>query len=237
MPSKRKSKSSRANGAKSRGPVTPEGKARSSRNAIKHGLNSRVVVLPHEDRASFEHLRTSYLDRFQPANQPEADLVETMASARWRLNRLVAIETKLFEKEMVLRDAEISEQFMEIDGEGKLACVFERCANEGKSLAMLMRYEGQLNRTYDRAFKQLQILQKPAPPAVGGEFTRAGLCGQTPDKSSPSTPPKELQNEPTAAPPGPRVGVPTSLHSTSEGVIVDFPVTVDLPKEAAWTFR
>jgi hypothetical protein len=174
MPSKRKSRASRANGAKSKGPVTPEGKARSSRNALKHGLNSEIVVLPHEDRAAFEDLRDSYMERFQPAGQPEADLVETMASARWRLNRLVAIESRLFEKEMVLHDAEISEQFKEIDGEGKLACVFDRCANEGKALAMLMRYEGQLNRTYDRAFRQLQVLQKSPPPAA----------------------PKELQNEP-----------------------------------------
>lgn len=236
MPSKRKSKASRANGAKSKGPVTPEGKARSSCNAVKHGLNSEVVVLPHEDRAAFEHLRAAYMERFHPAGQPEADLVETMASARWRLNRLVAIETRLFEKEMVLHDAEISEQFKEIDAEGKLACVFERCANEGKSLALLMRYEGQINRTYDRAFRQLQALQKPAQAAVGGPS-----CGQVPEKPPLPAPPKELQNEPTAlpaaAPPGPRVGVPTSLHSASEGVIVDLPVTVDLPKEAAWTFR
>jgi hypothetical protein len=178
MPSKRKSRASRANGAKSKGPVTPEGKARSSRNALKHGLNSEIVVLPHEDRAAFEDLRDSYMERFQPAGQPEADLVETMASARWRLNRLVAIESRLFEKEMVLHDAEISGQFKEIDGEGKLACVFDRCANEGKALNMLLRYEGQLNRTYDRAFRQLQVLQKSKPPA----------------------PPKELQNEPEPNP-------------------------------------
>lgn len=98
-------------------------------------------MLPHEDRDAFEHLRASYLDRFQPTGQPEADLVETMASARWRLNRLVAIETKLFEKEMVLHNDEVTEQFVDIDEEAKLACVSERCANEGEALVLLVRYE------------------------------------------------------------------------------------------------
>ena len=54
----------RENGAKSRGPVTPEGKAASSRNAIKTGehANSKSVYTPHpsvltnEDRQGFFRL-------------------------------------------------------------------------------------------------------------------------------------------------------------------------------------
>ncbi len=196
MPSPRKSAAARANGAKSKGPVTPNGKARSSRNAIQHGLNSAVVVLPQESRAAFDHLRAAYMDRFHPADQVEADLVETLASARWRLNRLVAIESKLFEKELVLQNREISKNFTEIDDEAKLACVFDHCASEGKSLAMLLRYEGQLNRTYDRAFKQLQILQSTGGPAR----------------------PQALQNEPKPAPAGaPPAGPPTPPQTRPPG--------------------
>jgi len=44
---------SRANGAKSRGPVTPEGKARACRNNTRHGLLSRDMMLTTESTEAF----------------------------------------------------------------------------------------------------------------------------------------------------------------------------------------
>ena len=54
--SEKRIQAARANGAKSRGPITPEGKARSSRNATTHGLLSQYVVIPGEDPAGFQRL-------------------------------------------------------------------------------------------------------------------------------------------------------------------------------------
>src|SRR5579862_6810683 len=148
----------RINGAKSHGPVTAEGKARSARNAIKHGLKSDMIVLEHEDRQAFEQLRESYMDDFHPANQSQADLVETMVASRWRMNRVFMIEGQLLEKEMALHRKEVEKRFSVIEPEGHLACAFETLS-QGKTLSLYLRYEAQINRTYERAFKQLQQLQ------------------------------------------------------------------------------
>ena len=127
---------SRANGSLSQGPVTQEGKVASSQNAVRHGLRSAAVLIPGEDPAELDRHVAAYVHRFKPADQPERDLVEAMAGARWRLKRLGALEVTL------LQDEELP-----------LA----------RALGVVTRYEGQLNRTYDRALQQLQDLQNNRP--------------------------------------------------------------------------
>lgn len=175
MPSKAKNTSSKsaaacANGAKSRGPATPAGRARSSRNSLRHGLAapsanlpSASVVLPTESREDFQVLLHSHLAQFNPAPGVETELVHVMAAVRWRLRRFQAIETTLLSNEIVRRASYIASEFQEMDqdpsADDRLAYVFKKRADGGQSLALLVRYEGALNRSYDRTFKQLQILQ------------------------------------------------------------------------------
>ena len=50
----KRAETARANGAKSQGPKTEEGKAVSSQNATKHGLRSKNIVLKDEDPQEYE---------------------------------------------------------------------------------------------------------------------------------------------------------------------------------------
>jgi hypothetical protein len=75
------------------GPVTIEGKARSSRNATVHGLTaSSFELLPGEDPVAFElhviRLRASW----SAMDDDTVELVERLASAEWRLARARRLE-------------------------------------------------------------------------------------------------------------------------------------------------
>jgi hypothetical protein len=157
MASLSRSDAARANGQKSRGPVTPKGKENSSRNALKHGLTAESATITGESEEDFAELLQAHLDLYQPANAVEKDLVETMAQARWRLRRLASIETNMFENELILTKEAIDDKFDTIPDLGRLAYIFQE---QTKPLALLMRYESSLTRLHERTYKHLKELQK-----------------------------------------------------------------------------
>lgn len=89
--------SSRLNGAKSSGPVTPEGKTASSQNALKTGIFSKRRLLSDEDPAAFQALVESLNVTFNPASIVEQILIDRMAMARHRLARLERAEAAVIE--------------------------------------------------------------------------------------------------------------------------------------------
>ncbi len=164
MSSLLKIQSARANGARSRGPVTPEGRARSSRNALKHGLTSRSILLSNESESDFEHLREAYLAHFNPRTEIEADLVEQLVAARWRMERTWAMETALLDLEMEEQREAIEKKFEAIDEETRTALAFRSLCDGSRALAMLARYEARDRRATERILESLRRLQERGRP-------------------------------------------------------------------------
>ena len=101
MTSELKSATSRANGAKSRGPKTAEGRETSSHNSFKHGFTAKkTIVLECENKEQFQEVLGYYTVTYQPGSAVEEDLVSEMVACRWRMQRLRLIETALIDSEM-----------------------------------------------------------------------------------------------------------------------------------------
>jgi hypothetical protein len=160
MSSLLKIQSARANGARSRGPVTPEGLARSSQNALKHGLTSRSIVLSNESESDFEQLHESYLAQFNPQTDVEVGLVEQLVASRWRIERIWALETALLDLEMLEQEDAVKRKYEAIEDVARTALAFRALCDGSRSLEMLSRYEARHRRASDRILNSLLRLQE-----------------------------------------------------------------------------
>ena len=99
----RQQEASRINGAKSKGPLTPETRAISAQNHTSHGLarhqNGTFKLLPFEDLAIFEALKQSLLEEHEPETQTELILVHNMAESQWLAQRSQHFQDSCFHPE------------------------------------------------------------------------------------------------------------------------------------------
>jgi hypothetical protein len=140
-----------ANGARSRGPVTAEGRRRSSLNAIRHGLLSKAVVLNNESEEGFAQLLAQHLTRLAPADDVEHEAIEEMVASIWRIRRLWTIEKRLLDNGIAKRQ--------DTDERDRLAGAWSDLAS-GNDLHLLDRYENKLHRMYRRSLNNFLDLRE-----------------------------------------------------------------------------
>jgi hypothetical protein len=138
---------SRINGAKSRGPKTEAGKARSAQNALKHGLRAqRHVVVPDEDAAEYEAHEEAFLAELAPEGALQTHLARRIAAAAWRVLRSDRIEAEIFEQER-------------FGDRHDLGLALIRDGNGGRAFPTLLRYRGAAEAEFRRALRTLKALQ------------------------------------------------------------------------------
>ena len=162
-----KSESSRRNGAKSNGPVSPEGRQRSSQNAMKTGLYSnRVYALTTEKQEELDKLRQDYLDEWEPADRRQADLVEKIVDAEWRYIRFGALENWAIEDMLTMMEEEVKTTFTDIPPcDLRAGLAYARVYEANRALENFQRERQRLSRIIDRFTRLLKELQDQDPPA------------------------------------------------------------------------
>jgi len=121
----------RANAALSTGPVSQAGKQTSSANSTTHGLTSLKPYRPAEE-ADYRAFEQTQLRIFDPQNDAERDLAQTIIDVKWRLKRISTLEACLYE---------------EIETDAHRAA---------RSLDILGRYENRLRKILKEAVLELQ---------------------------------------------------------------------------------
>jgi hypothetical protein len=91
-PSERRLAANRANARKSTGPKTPQGKAKSSLNAVKSGLTGQTVLVPADEVEAYGSHVDAYRQELDPQTPLQEEIVQTLADLQWRLYRLPNLE-------------------------------------------------------------------------------------------------------------------------------------------------
>jgi hypothetical protein len=92
MTSIRQIEANRRNALGSTGPRTEEGKQRSRRNAVRHGLTAETVVAALEDIEDYLAFEAAIVADYDARTAVERELVLRLASLLWRLRRATTIE-------------------------------------------------------------------------------------------------------------------------------------------------
>ncbi len=127
----------RANAAHSTGPRTHDGKARSARNALRHGFTASHLIVRDDERDEFASLRAGLLAELAPQGAVEALVFDDLLHAAWNLHRYRRIEA-------------------EHAGAG---AALDTDPGRRDLLDRLVRYQSRAQRAFYRALGQLRKLQ------------------------------------------------------------------------------
>ena len=197
----------RANAARSTGPRTDEGKARSAQNARTHGFTaSSFAVLRIEDVDELKTLRAEAIHVYQPVNSEELFAIERIALCKLSILRAARLEAGMFTDilRMSLNDDNVTPSVPLVN---RLAPDFaihqeqlrayalgnglNRLMRAPNAFALFLRYQTLAERQFRRAVEEFDRLK-----ALRGELPNEPIADSEPEETQPDTP---LQNEPAEA--------------------------------------
>jgi hypothetical protein len=189
----------RANAARSTGPRTPEGKARSAQNSRKHGFAGAVFgVVRLEELGAVSNLKADLVSVYHPVNAQELFAVERIALAQQALLRVARLEAGLFTCALDLaidRNADAPIRPMSNDliedvdvtraqnRNFALAEGFRQMVSQSDTWKLFLRYQAQTERLYRRAIEEFERLK-----ALRAELPNEPVLEAEPEPAQPLEP-------------------------------------------------
>ncbi len=217
----RRAETARANGRKSKGPVSAAGKHRSSMNAITVGnfvdvheedLPAFVTILTAEDRKAYVKLYQSNLRQFRPDSEHELWLVRTLSAEQFQYERTYKLETLSFQEDLEFvanKDADRTPDVLEL-------AAFRRSVYGDRCVRILERKRKSHLAAYEKLVRLLVRIQKDRPlPAPDVDIARKEPSLDSPKKVSQVAEDKEVAPNFYVADP---VSLPFLLTDLTESV-------------------
>jgi hypothetical protein len=139
---------------------SPEGKAISSKNAVKHGLRARQLHLAPDEQETFKDLRDIYHTHYLPADPFESHVVDQCVMAAWLLARAQTIQASLLDLELAEAGPDIEETYTQIDRPGLLAIGFRLLNERTSAYSTLDAHQARLLRQITRFTSLLESTRK-----------------------------------------------------------------------------
>ena len=190
----------RLNGKKG-GPKTPAGRAAVRHNALTHGLAAEHPVLKRLEKLSdFNKYLDQVRQELQPVGIMEHMLVDQIADAHWRRQRIVKLEIGMFETNSAERKDHIEENYDFMSPEALLHLLAEYDAKGPDMLGRYYRYDARFERSFFKAWKELRVLQAARKAEAEPEVAETEEPEAQPTQSA-----KQTQIEPRQPSPNPQI--------------------------------
>src|SRR4029453_8683021 len=125
-----------------------------------HNLSGdRFMLLSTEDRVAYVEHINDYVERFQPADSVERDLVDRLIAASWRDKRMDSMEASLFEIIMEEQEEDVRDRFEDLDETTRQTLSLLGTTDISRALNLLLRYQAGARRSYSAALRALKELQ------------------------------------------------------------------------------
>ena len=136
MPTDKQIKANRRNAQASTGPRTAAGKARSSQNALTHGLTARAGLLPGEDPEAFRQFRARLFTELRPEGAIEGELAKQVAWPRGGCDASPASKQRFWPGSAPARTTPVSRLLIFPALLGKGSAAAPKLKNRGSSLSL-----------------------------------------------------------------------------------------------------